>query len=91
MKEGTKVFDCYGNIGVMSQKATADGKQYAVPECLKGYAFFVKNVVNHKGDNPDYPKDRAHSTFTRVVSLKKLIQVCSRFCGSKKPECSWLL
>ena len=52
-----------------------DGQLHTIPEALKGYAFFIKNQKDAGGAVPDRARDRAHNKFTRVVSLKKLIQV----------------
>ncbi len=70
--------DTYGNSGRLCERVErdeGDGELHTIPECLKGYAFFIKNIRDEKGDLPELPADRRQKKFMRVVALKKLIQV----------------
>ena len=73
--ENTYLYDKHGNAGKMSECITVDGEVHTIPECMRGYAFFVHKVKNKEGVPAEYPQHRTHNRFTLVVCLKMLIQV----------------
>ena len=91
VQEKELLFDCHGTTGHMSERvepSEGDGDLHTIPEVLKGYAFFIKNMKNAEGAVPERARDRAHKKFTRVVSLKKLLQVCNMLHASRT-KASW--
>ena len=73
--ENTYLYDKHGNAGKMSERIVVDGESHTIPECMRGYAFFVHKVKNKEGMPAEYPQHRLNNTFTLVVCLKMLIQV----------------